>query len=355
MELVRAQSGTRAAGFVNAVLRRVGRARRAGLGAAARPRRRRGPGRPRRLRPLPPAVDRAGLRRRAGAAAGRDGPARSSTPRWPPTTPARGAPPGPAGGDHGRRAGARDRRQRGPVLALRRAPRTRKRRDRRDGGRGRGARGGAGRGQPAGGPRAVACRARWAPTPAAGSTCARPGRQGRAAGRAGRRCDGATLDAVERARTAPSWCAARSTDCRSRCTPPTAGRRRCPTPPTTACSWTRRAPGSVRCGAARRPGGGADPGDVSGLTKLQRELLTAALRHVRPGGVVAYVTCSPHLAETAGVLARGAAPPSRAWSGSTPGSTCPACPISATAPPCSCGRTATAPTRCSWRCLRRVH
>jgi 16S rRNA (cytosine967-C5)-methyltransferase len=45
------------------------------------------------------------------------------------------------------------------------------------------------------------------------------------------------------------------------------------------------------------------PGDVAGLTALQRQLLTAALRHVRPGGVVAYVTCSPHLAETAGVLA----------------------------------------------------
>lgn len=44
------------------------------------------------------------------------------------------------------------------------------------------------------------------------------------------------------------------------------------------------------------------PEDVSGLTRLQRELLTAALRHVRPGGVVAYVTCSPHLAETVGVL-----------------------------------------------------
>jgi 16S rRNA (cytosine967-C5)-methyltransferase len=42
---------------------------------------------------------------------------------------------------------------------------------------------------------------------------------------------------------------------------------------------------------------------VAGLTALQRQLLTAALRHVRPGGVVAYVTCSPHLAETAGVLA----------------------------------------------------
>ncbi|MCW2719320.1 transcription antitermination factor NusB, partial [Pseudonocardia sp.] len=44
------------------------------------------------------------------------------------------------------------------------------------------------------------------------------------------------------------------------------------------------------------------PEDVSALSKLQRELLTAALRHVRPGGVVAYVTCSPHLAETVGVL-----------------------------------------------------
>ena len=44
------------------------------------------------------------------------------------------------------------------------------------------------------------------------------------------------------------------------------------------------------------------PEDVPGLAKLQRELLTAALRHVRPGGVVAYVVCSPHLAETVGVL-----------------------------------------------------
>ena len=44
------------------------------------------------------------------------------------------------------------------------------------------------------------------------------------------------------------------------------------------------------------------PEDVSALAKLQRELLTAALRHVRVGGVVAYVTCSPHLAETVGVV-----------------------------------------------------
>jgi 16S rRNA (cytosine967-C5)-methyltransferase len=45
------------------------------------------------------------------------------------------------------------------------------------------------------------------------------------------------------------------------------------------------------------------PDDVAELTRLQRDLLTAALRHVRPGGVVAYVTCSPHLAETVGVVA----------------------------------------------------
>jgi 16S rRNA (cytosine967-C5)-methyltransferase len=31
---------------------------------------------------------------------------------------------------------------------------------------------------------------------------------------------------------------------------------------------------------------------------LQRELLGAALQAVRPAGVVAYVTCSPHLVET---------------------------------------------------------
>jgi len=35
---------------------------------------------------------------------------------------------------------------------------------------------------------------------------------------------------------------------------------------------------------------------------LQRALLEAALDGVRPGGVVAYATCSPVLAETAGVV-----------------------------------------------------
>jgi len=44
------------------------------------------------------------------------------------------------------------------------------------------------------------------------------------------------------------------------------------------------------------------PADVPELTQLQGELLTAAIGGLRPGGVVAYVTCSPHLAETAGVV-----------------------------------------------------
>lgn len=44
------------------------------------------------------------------------------------------------------------------------------------------------------------------------------------------------------------------------------------------------------------------PSDVPELVGLQRELLLAALRLVRPGGVVGYVACSPHLAETVGVV-----------------------------------------------------
>ncbi|KUH94095.1 rRNA cytosine-C5-methyltransferase [Mycolicibacterium acapulense] len=45
------------------------------------------------------------------------------------------------------------------------------------------------------------------------------------------------------------------------------------------------------------------PGDVPPLAKLQRELLASAIRLTRPGGVVLYATCSPHLAETVGVVA----------------------------------------------------
>jgi 16S rRNA (cytosine967-C5)-methyltransferase len=43
--------------------------------------------------------------------------------------------------------------------------------------------------------------------------------------------------------------------------------------------------------------------DVASLGGLQRDLLRVALDSVQPGGVVGYVTCSPHLAETRDVVA----------------------------------------------------
>lgn len=44
------------------------------------------------------------------------------------------------------------------------------------------------------------------------------------------------------------------------------------------------------------------PKDLTDLGPLQRELLKSALDAVKPGGVVAYVTCSPHPAETTAVV-----------------------------------------------------
>jgi 16S rRNA (cytosine967-C5)-methyltransferase len=49
------------------------------------------------------------------------------------------------------------------------------------------------------------------------------------------------------------------------------------------------------------------PDDVAPLAELQTALLAGALRSVRPGGLVAYVTCSPHTAETAAVVDAAAA------------------------------------------------
>ncbi|MGV8885245.1 MAG: RsmB/NOP family class I SAM-dependent RNA methyltransferase [Microbacteriaceae bacterium] len=47
------------------------------------------------------------------------------------------------------------------------------------------------------------------------------------------------------------------------------------------------------------------PRDVAHLSGLQSNLLDAGLRALKPGGVLAYVTCSPHLAETK-VIVEGA-------------------------------------------------
>jgi 16S rRNA (cytosine967-C5)-methyltransferase len=44
------------------------------------------------------------------------------------------------------------------------------------------------------------------------------------------------------------------------------------------------------------------PDDLGPLTALQRNLLRSALDSCRDGGVVGYVTCSPHPAETTGVV-----------------------------------------------------
>ncbi|MSS45465.1 rRNA cytosine-C5-methylase [Cutibacterium sp. WCA-380-WT-3A] len=44
------------------------------------------------------------------------------------------------------------------------------------------------------------------------------------------------------------------------------------------------------------------PRDIKELTQLQRELLTSAVNLTRPGGIVAYVTCSPHRAETIDIV-----------------------------------------------------
>jgi len=44
------------------------------------------------------------------------------------------------------------------------------------------------------------------------------------------------------------------------------------------------------------------PADVAALGPLQRSLLRSAVNAARPGGVIAYVTCSPHIAETRAVV-----------------------------------------------------
>lgn len=49
------------------------------------------------------------------------------------------------------------------------------------------------------------------------------------------------------------------------------------------------------------------PSDINTLTKLQFELLTEAVRLARPGGIIVYSTCSPHLLETRGTVDKAVA------------------------------------------------
>ena len=71
-----------------------------------------------------------------------------------------------------------------------------------------------------------------------------------------------------------------------------------------------------------------DPEDIAALRPLQETLLDSALDLAEPGGLVAYVTCSPHRAETAEVLdavlaARADAEPVRAELPEAPAATGP--------------------------------
>ena len=116
---------------------------------------------------------------------------------------------------------------------------------------------------------------------------------------------------------------------------------------------TRRAPGWARCAAGPRRAGGVSPADLDAARPAAARA-AAARRSTRsgPGGVVAYVTCSPHAgrdapAWSAAVLRR----PRTTSPGGRARRCCPACPTLGPGPgPCSCGRTGTAPTRCSWPC-----
>ena len=188
-----------------------------------------------------------------------------------------------------------------------------------------------------------------APTPADGSIFARAPAASRCCSAAWLAIEGGELDAVE-----PSEHRAdlvrRATDGLP-VTVHTADGRQAPLPDAAYDRVLVDAPCTGLGALRRRPEARwrRRPDDVAALAKLQRELLTAALRHVRPGGVVAYVTCSPHLAETLGVLP-GAAQAPREWSSLTPASCSPGCRSWGRARPCSSGRTATAPTRCSSLC-----
>jgi 16S rRNA (cytosine967-C5)-methyltransferase len=80
--------------------------------------------------------------------------------------------------------------------------------------------------------------------------------------------------------------------------------RRAPLRPGTAARVLVDAPCSGLGALRRRPEARwrRKPQDIGPLTVLQRELLAAGLELLQPGGVLAYVTCSPHLDETVRVV-----------------------------------------------------
>ena len=72
----------------------------------------------------------------------------------------------------------------------------------------------------------------------------------------------------------------------------------------TGCCWTRPAPDSVPCAAGRKRAGDGSRATSRRWSSCSASCSSPPPGCVRPGGLVAYVTCSPHLSETAGVIAR---------------------------------------------------
>ena len=81
-----------------------------------------------------------------------------------------------------------------------------------------------------------------------------------------------------------------------------------PAASTASCS-TPRARASARCGAARRRGGASSPPTSPSSRGCRARCSTPRSPRSKPGGILAYVTCSPHLAETREVVERALAPP----------------------------------------------
>lgn len=134
-------------------------------------------------------------------------------------------------------------------------------------------------------------------------TCRRPGRQGRAPRRAGRRAG--CLAGGGREAAAPRPAGGPQPGGQPR---PLDGRHRRRHPAGVAAGSFDRVLVDVPCtglGALRRRPEARwrrRPEDLEGFAPLQRGLLGQALEAARVGGVVAYVTCSPHPAETRAVV-----------------------------------------------------
>ena len=120
---------------------------------------------------------------------------------------------------------------------------------------------------------------------------------------------------------------------------------------TTACSSTPPAPAWARCGGVRRPGGGGARGPGRPRRRCSATCCASALRG-RPAGrggrLRRPARRTPPRPGSWSTTCCAGAPTS---SGSTPAPLLPGVAgRSATAPTSSCGRTGTAPTRCTWPC-----